>query len=211
MAARRFDHRPDNTLKRRLLFQIAALAQLVGFARAQPAQQLGPSVATMWPYTQTTGGNLLPSSPFGTVAGGGCSLAGWKFLNQNSTVWSAVPDPIGGAESGDCVAQITNAASSTSQSASQSLALSPGFYSTRCNIASANNNSAQLSVQYVYSGNGTPPTGVKLIFGTDPNDLTGHKLSSLRTVVTGGSSPDPVCINLVNPAATDVTNPNDCH
>lgn len=199
-------------MKRRLLFQIAALAILAGVARAQPAPQLGPSVATMWPYTQTTGANLLPSSPFGTVAGGGCSLTGWKFLNQNSTVWSAVPDPIGGVESGNCVAQITDAASSTmAQSASQSLTLSPGFYSIRCNTASANNNSAQLSIQYVYAGSGTPPTGVKLIFGTDPNGSSGQSASSLRTVVTGGSSPDPLCINLVNPAATAVINPNDCH
>ena len=195
-------------MKRRLLFQMAALVLLGGLARAQPAPQLGPSVATMWPYTQTTGGNLLPN-PFGTVAGG-CSLASWKFLNQNSTVWSAVPDPIGGVESGNCVAEITDASSSTiAQSTSQSMALPPGFYSIRCNIASKNNNSAQLSVQYAYAGNGTPPTGVKVIFGTDPNDPTGHTPSSLQTVVTGGSSPDPLCINLVNPAVS--TNPNDCH
>ena len=217
MVARTFNHKLDNTLKRRLPFQVAALALLAGVARAQPAPQLGPSVATMWPYTQTTGGNLLPSNPFGTV-GGGCSLAGWKFLNQNSTVWSAVPDPMGGVESGNCVAKITDAASSKiAQSASQSLTLSPGFYSIRCNIASTDNDSEQMSIQYIYAGNGAPPTSVKLIFGTDPNDPTGYTASSLRTVVTGGSSPDPLCINLVNPAFTAVTNPaavtnpNDCH
>ncbi|MGA7619361.1 hypothetical protein [Candidatus Binatus sp.] len=211
MAARRFDHRSDNTLKRRLLFQIAALAILAGVARAQPAPQLGPSAATMWPYTQPTGGNLLPSKPFGTVSGG-CNLAGWKFLNQNKAVWSAVPDPIGGVESGNCVAEIAGAASSTlSQVADQSLMLSPGFYSIRCNIASANDNSAQLTIQYLYAGSGTPPTGVKIIFGTNPNDHTGGTAASLRTVVTGGSSADPLCINLLNPAATAVTNPNDCH
>ena len=66
----------------------------------------------MWPYTQPTGGNLLPSKPFGTVSGG-CNLAGWKFLNQNKAVWSAVPDPIGGVESGNCVAEIAGGASST--------------------------------------------------------------------------------------------------
>ncbi len=196
-------------MKGRLLFQIAALAILVGVARAQPAPQLGPSVATMWPYTQTTGGNLLPSNPFGTVAGG-CSLAGWNFTNQNSTVWSAEPDPIGGVESGNCVAKITNAASSSiAQSASLPLSLAPGFYSISCNIAATNNNSAQLSIQYVYAGNGTPPASVKLTFGTDPNDPTGNTPSSLRTVVTGGSRPDPLCINLENPAVSP--NPNDCH
>ncbi len=210
MVGRRFDHRLDNKLKRRLLFQIASLALLAGIARAQPVPRLGPSVATMWPYTQTTGSNLLPSNPFGTV-GGGCSLAGWKFLNQNGTVWSAVPDPIGGVESGNCVAQITNAASSRiAQSASQSVALAPGFYSIRCNTAAKDNNSALLSIQYVHTGNGTPPTAVKLVLGTDPNDPSGQSGSSLRTVVTGGSSPDPLCINLVNPAATAVANHNDC-
>ncbi len=195
-------------MKRRLLFPIVALALLAGVARAQPAPQLGPSVATMWPYTQTTGDNLLPSNPFGVV-GGGCSLAGWTFMNH--TLWSAVPDPIGGVESGNCVAKITNAASSSMvQVASQPLSLSPGFYSIRCNIAATDNNSAKLSIQYVYAGNGAPPSGVRLTLGTDPNDPAGLTASSLRTVVTGGSSPDPLCINLVNPAATAVKNPNDC-
>ncbi|WP_425150809.1 hypothetical protein, partial [Candidatus Binatus sp.] len=110
---------------------IAMLALMARVANAQPAPQLGPSVATMWPYTQTTGPNLLPSNPFGTVAGG-CSLASWTYHNQGGAEWSAVPDPIGGAESGDCVAQLTNAESSKFvQSASQSLSLSPGFYSIR--------------------------------------------------------------------------------
>ncbi len=196
-------------MKRYLLLQITALALLAGVARAQPVPQLGPSVATMWPYTQTTGANLLAGNPFGTVSGG-CSLAGWKFFDQGGAVWSAVPDPIGGVESGNCVAEITNASSSTlAQTADQSLALAPGFYSIRCHIAATNNNSAQLSIQYVYAGNGTPPTGVKLTFGTDPNDPTGQTPSSLRTVVTGGSSPDPLCINLENPAVSP--NPNDCH
>ena len=107
-------------------------------------------------------------------------------------MWSAVPDPLGGVENGNCVAQLTNASSSTlAQAASRSLALSPGFYSVRCNVAATGNSSAQLSIQYVYAGNGTPPTGVKLTFGTDPSDPSGHTPSSLRTVVTGGSSPDP--------------------
>ena len=106
----------------------------------------------MWPYTQTTGGNLLAPILFGTVAGG-CSLAGWTFLDQGGAVWSAVPDPLGGVEKGNCVAQLTNAASSTlAQAASRSLALSPGFYSVRCNVAATDNNSAQLSIQYVYAG-----------------------------------------------------------
>ena len=86
---------------------------------------------------------------------GGCNLAGWKFHNQDNAVWSAVPDPFGGVESGNCVAQITNAPSSTlGQVADHSLSLSPGFYSIRCNIATTNNNSAQMSIQYVHAGNG---------------------------------------------------------
>ncbi len=196
-------------MNRRLLFPIAALALLAGLAHAGPAPQLGPSVATMWPYTQTTGGNLLGSNLFGTVAGG-CSLAGWTFFDQGGAVWSAVPDPLGGVEKGNCVAQLTKASSSTlAQAASRSLALSPGFYSVRCNVAATGNSSAQLSIQYVYAGHGTPPTGVKLTFGSDPRDPSGHTPSSLRTVVTGGSSPDPMCINLVNPA--NPANPNDCN
>jgi hypothetical protein len=198
-------------MKRSLLFQIAAVAILAGVSLAQPVPQLGPSVATMWPYTQHTGGNLLPSNPFGTVSGG-CNLAGWKFQNQKDAAWSAVPDPVGGVEDGNCVAQLKDAASSTlAQAASKTLTLAPGFYSTRCNVAAKDNNSAQLSIQYVYAGNGTQPTSVKLTFGTDPNDPTGHKSSSLRTVVAGGSSPDSLCINLLNPAAKAVANPNDCH
>ena len=195
---------------KRLLFQMAVLALLAGAARAQPAPQLGPSVATMWPYTQTTGGNLLGSDPFGTVSGG-CSLAGWKFQDQGGAEWSALPDPIGGAESGNCVAKLTNASSSALvQTADRLLTLSPGFYSVRCNIAATGNNSALMSLQYIPAGNGTPPTSVKLVLGTDPNDPANHT-SSLRTVMTGGSSPDSFCINLENPAATAVTNPNDCH
>jgi hypothetical protein len=189
---------------------VATLAIFAGVARAQPAPQLGPSVETMWPYTRTTGDNLLPINPFGTVAAG-CSLAGWKFLDQGGAAWSAVPDPVGGVESGNCVAQLTNASSSAlAQSASQWMSLSPGFYSIRCNIAATDNNSGQLSIQYVYAGKGAPPTAVKLAFGTNPNDPSGHTPSSLQTLVTGGSSPDPLCINLVNPAATVVANPNDC-
>jgi hypothetical protein len=189
---------------------IAVLALMAGVAYAQPAPQIGPSVATMWPYTQTTGPNLLPSNPFGSVAGG-CSLAGWTYHNQGGAEWSAVPDPIGGAESGNCVAQLSNAESSKFvQSASQSLSLSPGFYSIRCNVAAKDNNSGQISIQYVYAGKGTPPSSVKLAFGTNPNDSSGNTPSSLQTVVTGGSSPDPLCINLVNPAAVAVANPNDC-
>jgi hypothetical protein len=165
----------------------------------------------MWPYTQTTGENLLPANPFGTVSGG-CSLASWKFQNQKNAVWSAVPDPIGGVESGNCVAQVKDAGSSTlAQVADQPLTLSPGFYSTRCNIASTDDNSAQLSIQYVHAGGGAAPAKVKLTFGTNPNDHTGSTASSLRTVVTGGNPSDSLCINLLNPAATAVSNPNDCH
>ena len=92
---------------------------------------------------------------------GGCSLAGWKFQNQGGAEWSAVPDPIGGAESGNCVAQLTNAASSKFvQPPVGSLSLSPGFYSIRCNTAAKDNNSAQISIQYVPAGNCTPPKGV---------------------------------------------------
>jgi hypothetical protein len=210
MAARRSDRRLDDDLNRRIVFQIVALMLLARVARAQPAPQLGPNVETMWPYTQTTGDNLLGSNPFGTV-GAGCNLGSWKFLNQNNAVWSAVPDPIGGFESGNCVARITDADSSKiAQSASQSLTLSPGFYAMRCNIASTGNDSPKLSIQYVYAGTGTPPTSVKLKLGSDPNNPTGQSASSLQTIVTGGSSPDPLCINLVNPAATAVSNPNDC-
>jgi hypothetical protein len=198
-------------MKWRLLLLIATLAILRGVARAQPAPQLGPSVATMWPYTQPTGANLLPADPFGTVSGG-CNLASWKFQNQKDAVWSAVPDPIGGVENGNCVAQIKDAASSTlAQVADQALTLAPGFYSTRCNIASTNDNSAQISIQYAPVGGGTPPAGVKLEFGTNPNDRTGGTASSLRTVVASGNPTDALCVNLLNPAATAVSNPNDCH
>ncbi len=149
--------------------------------------------------------------PFGTVSGG-CSLASWKFLNPKGGTWSAVPDPIGGVESGNCVAQLTNAASSpVAQPASRPIDLAPGFYSMRCNVASKGNNSAQLSIQYTHAGSGAAPTSVKLEFGTNPNDPSGHTSSSLRTVATGGSATDSLCINLVNPLATAVTNPNDCH
>jgi hypothetical protein len=179
-------------------------------AQAQPAPQLGPSVATMWPYTQTTGGNLLGSDPFGTVRGG-CSLAGWKFLNQKGTTWIALPDPIGGVERGNCIAQLTNPASTAvAEPASRPISLAPGFYSMRCNVASIGNNSAQLSIQYVHGGSGPAPTSVKLEFGINPNDPSGHTSSSLRTVVTGGSASDSLCINFLNPLATAVTNPNDC-
>jgi hypothetical protein len=191
-----------------MFLQIAVLALLAGVARAQPAPQLGPSVATMWPYSQTTGDNLLPSNPFGTVSGG-CSLAGWTFQNIGSLVWKAVPDPIGGVESGNCVAQVSDPSSSrVIAAASRSVALSPGFYSVLCNIASVNNDAPQLSIQYVYRGNATPPTSVKLRFGKDPNDPTGKTPSSLQTVVTGGSSPDPLCVNLESPVAP--ASPNDC-
>jgi len=79
----------------------------------------------------TLGGN-----PFGTVSGG-CSLAGWKFLNQNGATWTPLADPIGGVESGNCVAQLTDAASSkVAQQASRPIELAPGFYSMRCNVAS---------------------------------------------------------------------------
>ncbi len=165
----------------------------------------------MWPYTETTGGDLLGSNPFGTLSGG-CSLAGWKFMNQKETVWSALPDPIGGVESGNCVAQIANAASSTiAQTASQPLSLTPGFYSTRCNLSTKDNNAAQLSVQYAHAGTGTAPTSVRLVLGTSAGDPTGHSSSSLRTVVTGGGSADSLCINLVNPAITGSASSNDCH
>lgn len=198
-------------MKTHLLFQIAAIALLAAVARAQPAPQLGPSVATMWPYTQTTGDNLLGIDPFGSVSGG-CSLASWKFLDPKGGTWSAVPDPIGGVESGNCVAQLTNPSSlPVAQPASRPIDLAPGFYSMRCNVASNGNNSAQLSIQYTHAGSGAAPTSVKLAFGTNPNDPSGHTSSSLRTVATGGSPTDSLCINLVNPLATAVTNPNDCH
>ncbi len=164
----------------------------------------------MWPYTQTTGENLVGSDPLGTVSSG-CNLAGWKFLNQNGATWSAIPDPIGGVEAGNCVAQLTDASSSTmAQAAARPITLAPGFYAMRCNIASKGNNSGQLSIQYVASGNATP-TSVTLVLGAHPNDASGHTSSSLRTVVTGGNPADSLCINLVNPLATAVTNPNDCH
>jgi hypothetical protein len=184
---------------------------MAGIARAQPVPQLGPSVATMWPYTQTSGDNLLGSNLFGTVSGG-CNLAGWKFLNQKDTTWSALPDPIGGVETGNCVAQLTDAASSTiAQTASRTLTLAPGFYSTRCNMATKDNNAPQLSIQYIHADTGTPATSVKLVFGTSSDDPSGRSASSLRTVVTGGSSTDSLCINLVNPAVTGTPNKSDCH
>ena len=195
-------------MRRILLFQIGVLTLLAAVARAQPAPQLGPSVATMWPYTQVTGSNLLPSNPFGTISGG-CSLAGWTFKNVGDVTWSAVPDATGEAEAGNCVARLNNPSSAPIvTTASQILNVSPGFYSLRCNIASVDNSSPQLTIQYVYGGNGTPPTSVKLNFRTDPGDPTGQTPSSMQTVVTGGSSPDPLCINLVNPAIPK--NPNDC-
>jgi hypothetical protein len=200
-----------NDLTRRFLFQLCCLVLLAGVARAQPAPQLGPSVETMWPYTQTTGDNLLGGNPFGTVSGG-CSLAGWKFLNQNGATWTPLADPIGGVESGNCVAQLTDAASSkVAQQASRPIELAPGFYSMRCNVASKGNNSGQMSIQYVHAGSGAAPTRVQLEFGTNPNDPSGHTSSSLRTVVAGGTASDSLCINLLNPLATAVSNPNDCH
>jgi hypothetical protein len=195
-------------LNRCLLFHIAAIAMFAGVTYAGPAPQLGPNLETMWPYTQTTGASLLPSNPFGTISGG-CSLAGWSFQNVDQVVWSALPDPIGGVENGNCVAQIINASSSRLvDAASQTLNLSPGFYAIRCNIASTGNSAEQLSIQYVYAGGGTPPTSVKLHFGTDPSDPTGQTPSSLQTVVTDATSPDPLCINLENPGIPP--HPNDC-
>ena len=114
-------------------------------------------------------------------------------------------------QSGNCVAKLTNASSSALvQTANRLLTLSPGFYSVRCNIAATGNNSALMSLQYIPAGNGTPPTSVKLVLGTDPNDPANHT-SSLRTVMTGGSSPDSFCINLRIQQVSAVTNPNDCH
>ena len=195
-------------MKRCIVFQITAMSLLGGLAWAQPAPQLGPSVATMWPYEQIDGGNLLPSNPFGTISSG-CSLAGWTFRNFGGVTWSAEPDPIGGVESGNCVARLSNPTSArTAATASQVLTLSPGFYSLHCDIASTNNDSPQLTIQYVHSGNGTDATSVKLRFGIDPNDPTGQTPSSLQTVVTGGNAADSLCINLENPAVPQ--NPNDC-
>jgi hypothetical protein len=196
-------------LKRLIFLQIVALT-LAGVAHSQPQPQLGPSVETMWPYTQTTGGNLFFSDPFGTISGG-CNLARWKSRDANGVVWSALRNPTGGVENDNCVAQATNsmAAQNLGAARSEPLAVSPGFYSIRCNIASINNSSEQLSVQYIYPGNGKSPDSVKLIFQADPNDPTDQTASSLQTIVSGGSSPDPVCINLENPAIPG--NPNDCN
>ena len=151
------------------------------------------------------------SNPFGTVSGG-CNLAGWKFLNQNKTAWSAVPDPIGGPESGNCVAQLTDAASSTiAQTASRSLTLSPGFYSTRCNIATTDNNS-RATVDSVCSCRQRHPADQRQAILRNQSERPYRgTASSLRTVVTAAARPTRLCINLLNPVATAVTNPNDCH
>ena len=152
------------------------------------------------------------SNPFGTVSGG-CSLAGWKFLNQNKrgVERGARSDrrrrerQLRRADRQRGIVHDSQIAEPVADAVA-GLLLNPLQHRRR-----QNNNSAQLSIQYVYAGSGTPPTSVKIIFGTDPNDPTGGTASSLRTVVTGGSSADPLCINLLNPAATAVTNPNDCH
>lgn len=210
----RFRYAILTALNLRVVCLLATLVAMPGVAQAEPAPQLGPSVATMWPYTQTTGPNLLGSDLFGTVSSG-CNLAGWRFLNQKDTAWSAVPDPIGGVESGNCVAQLGNAASSTiAQTASRPLTLPPGFYATSCNVATKDNNAPQLSIEYLPAGYGRTPTSVKLMFEKSPNDTSGHSSSSLRTVVSGGSPSDSLCINLINPLPTGIpglASPNNCH